>query len=477
MLKYIKYAIIHYLCGSKLKNQNMKDKKSSIYQLGNESVGRLLWQYSLPAIVGIVVMSLYNIVDRIFIGQGVGSDAIAGLAITFPVMNLSTAVGTLIGAGAAARISIVLGQNDKPKAEQILGNSLVLSLLFGLAYILVFAIFLDDILMLFGASEVTLPYAHDFMLYILPGMLLTNLTFSFNSIMRASGYPTRAMVTMFIGAGLNVILAPTFIFGLDMGIKGAAIATDIAMTISMIFVMSHFFSKKSELHFKPGIYRLRWHIFTSITAIGAAPFCVNMAGSAVNGIVNNLLHEYGGDNAVGALGILMTYAQLLVMVVIGITQGMQPIVGFNYGARKFDRLKKAYWLSVASATAVTTLGSVCALIWPHWIARAFTTDAELIANTATAMRVGLVFFWAVGFQIVSTNYFQSLGLAGRSIFLSLTRQILFLLPLIYLFSKIWGLTGIWTSYAVSDIVATLITGVMIITQLRKLNKLKVQTEE
>ena len=452
----------------------MKDKKSNIYQLGNEPVGRLLWQYSLPAIVGIVVMSLYNIVDRIFIGQGVGSDAIAGLAITFPVMNLSAAVGTLIGAGAAARISIVLGQNDKQKAEQILGNSLVLTLLFGFIYIFFFAIFLDDILRLFGASDVTLPYAHDFMAYILPGMLMSNLTFSFNNIMRASGYPTRAMVTMFIGAGLNVILAPTFIFGFDMGIKGAAIATDIAMTISMLFVMSHFFSKKSELHFKPGIYRLHWAIFTSITAIGAAPFCVNMAGSAVNGIVNNLLHHYGGDNAVGALGILMTYAQLLVMVVIGITQGMQPIIGYNYGARKFNRLKKAYWLSVAAATAVTTIGCVGAQVCPHWIARAFTTDAELIANTSVALRIGMVIFWAVGFQIVSTNYFQSLGLAGKSIFLSLTRQILFLLPLIYFFSKIWGLTGIWIAYTSSDFIATLITGIMIVSQMKKLKKLQAE---
>lgn len=449
----------------------MADKKSSVYQLGNESVGRLLWQYSLPAIVGIVVMQLYNIVDRIFIGQGVGSDAIAGLAITFPVMNLSAAVGTLIGAGAAARISIVLGQNDKRKAELILGNSLVLTLLFGVIYVSIFAIFIDDILRLFGASEVTLPYAHDFMAYILPGMLVMNLCFSFNNIMRASGYPTRAMVTMFIGAGLNVMLAPLFIFVFDWGIKGAAIATDIAMTISMIFVMMHFFSKKSELHFKPGIYKLKWSIFTSITAIGAAPFVVNMAGSALNGIVNNVLHQYGGDDAVGALGILMTYAQLLVMVVIGITQGMQPIIGFNYGARKFHRLKRAFWLSVAAGSAVTFLGAMGAQFCPEYIARAFTTDSDLIEKTAQALRISTVAFWAVGFQIVSTNLFQSLGLAGKSIFLSLTRQILFLLPLIYIFSSVLGLQGVWMAYATSDIVATLVTTVMVIFQMRKINKL------
>ena len=449
----------------------MADKSGKIYQLGNESIGRLLWQYSLPAIVGIVVMQLYNIVDRIFIGQGVGSEAIAGLAITFPVMNLSAAVGTLIGAGAAARISIVLGQNDKRKAELILGNSLVLTLLFGFIYISLFAIFLDDILLLFGASEVTLPYAHDFMAYILPGMMLMNLCFSFNNIMRASGYPTRAMVTMFIGAGLNVILAPLFIFVFELGIKGAAIATDIAMAISMTFVMSHFFSKKSELHFKPGIYKLKWNIFTAITAIGAAPFVVNMAGSALNAIVNNLLHQYGGDDAVGALGILMTYAQLLVMVVIGITQGMQPIIGFNYGARKFHRLKRAFWLSVAAASAVTCLGALGAQLFPEYIARAFTTDRDLIAKTAQALRVTMLAFWAVGFQIVSTSLFQSLGLAGKSIFLSLIRQILFLLPMIYIFSNFWGLKGIWMAYSASDILATMVTSVMIILQIRKINKL------
>jgi putative MATE family efflux protein len=386
-------------------------------------------------------------------------------------MNLSAAVGTLIGAGAAARISIVLGQNDKRKAELILGNSLVLTLLFGVIYVSIFAIFIDDILRLFGASEVTLPYAHDFMAYILPGMLVMNLCFSFNNIMRASGYPTRAMVTMFIGAGLNVMLAPLFIFVFDWGIKGAAIATDIAMTISMIFVMMHFFSKKSELHFKPGIYKLKWSIFTAITAIGAAPFVVNMAGSALNGIVNNVLHQYGGDDAVGALGILMTYAQLLVMVVIGITQGMQPIIGFNYGARKFHRLKRAFWLSVAAGSAVTFLGAMGAQFFPEYIARAFTTDSDLIEKTAQALRISTVAFWAVGFQIVSTNLFQSLGLAGKSIFLSLTRQILFLLPLIYIFSSVLGLQGVWMAYATSDIVATLVTTVMVIFQMRKINKL------
>ena len=345
----------------------MNEENNSLYELEHSSVGKLLWKYSLPAIVGIVVMSLYNVVDRIFIGQGVGPDAIAGLAITFPVMNLTTALGVLIGGGAAARISIVLGQGDKNRAFKILGNSFVMTLLLGAAYLSVFATFMDEILLAFGASEHSLPYARDFMMYIMPGLLATNLCYSFNNIMRASGYPTKAMITMFIGAGVNVILAPIFIFGLGWGIKGAAIATDIAMTISMIFVMAHFYSSKSHLHFKHGIYRLERRILTSIMSIGAAPFIVNVAGCVINAIVNNALYRYGGDSAVAAMGIFTTFTQLLVMIVIGICQGMQPIVGFNFGARRFDRLKCAYWLSVMAATLICACGTALSNICPELI--------------------------------------------------------------------------------------------------------------
>lgn len=449
----------------------MENRNNRIHQLGHEPVGRLLWQYSIPAIVGIVVMALYNVVDRIFIGQGVGSDAIAGLAVTFPVMNLSSALGVLIGAGASARVSIVLGQKDKRKAELILGNSFVFTIMFAAIYLSIFAIFLDDILLLFGASQVTLPYARDFMTYILPGMLMMNLCFSFNNIMRSSGYPARAMVTMFIGAGLNVILAPIFIFALKWGIKGAAIATDISMTVSMLFVMAHFFSSKSELHFKKGIFKLQWHIFLSIIAIGAAPCIVNITGSLMNGIMNNLLYDYGGDSAVGAMGILMTYTQLLVMVVIGVCQGMQPIIGYNYGASNFNRLKKAYLLSVVSASTIMIIGTGFAFIAPHWIARAFTSDNELIVNTTLAFRLSLIMFWAVGFQIVSTTFFQSLGKAGKSIILSLCRQILFLLPIVFILPKHFGLDGVWASFPISDALATSVTAILIIFQLRKINQL------
>lgn len=436
------------------------------------SVGKLLWKYSLPAIVGTVVMSLYNIIDRVFIGQGVGPDAIAGLAITFPVMNLASALGMLIGVGSSSRVSIVLGQGNKDMAFKILGNSIIMTVVLGLCYITAFAVFMEDILVLFGASEKTLPYAYDFMMYILPGMLFMNLCYSYNNVMRASGYPTRAMVTMFIGAGLNVILAPIFIFVLDWGIKGAAIASDISMLVSAAFVMAHFMSRRSELHFKRGIYRLEKSILLSVVSIGAAPFLINCAGCAINAIVNNMLYRHGGDSSVAAMGIFTTYTQLLVTVVIGICQGMQPIVGFNYGARLFGRLRRTYYLAVAAGSAVCVAGTLFSLAFPHYIAMAFTTDGALINVTSNGLSVAMLMFWGVGFQIVSTNFFQSLGMAAKSIFLSLTRQIIFLIPLLLLLPPCFGLKGVWSAFPASDALAILVTVVLIMREFGKLRRME-----
>lgn len=436
------------------------------------SVGKLLWKYSLPAIVGTVVMSLYNIIDRVFIGQGVGPDAIAGLAITFPVMNLASALGMLIGVGSSSRVSIVFGQGNKDMAFKILGNSIIMTVVLGLCYITAFAVFMEDILVLFGASEKTLPYAYDFMMYILPGMLFMNLCYSYNNVMRASGYPTRAMVTMFIGAGLNIILAPIFIFVLDWGIKGAAIASDISMLVSAAFVMAHFMSRRSELHFKRGIYRLEKSILLSVVSIGAAPFLINCAGCAINAIVNNMLYRHGGDSSVAAMGIFTTYTQLLVTVVIGICQGMQPIVGFNYGARLFDRLRRTYYLAVGAASAVCVAGTLFSLAFPHYIAMAFTTDGALINVTSNGLSVAMLMFWGVGFQIVSTNFFQSLGMAAKSIFLSLTRQIIFLIPLLLLLPPCFGLKGVWSAFPASDALAILVTVVLIMREFGKLRRME-----
>ncbi len=443
--------------------------QGNLNDLATKSTGRLLWDYSLPAVVGMLVMSLYNVIDRIFIGQGVGTEAIAGLAITFPVMNVSAAIGVLIGAGAAARASIMLGARDYRGAELVLGNALTLIVVDAAVYLTLFAIFLDDILQAFGASPASLPYARDFMQWILPGMFVMNITFSFNNLMRASGYPVKAMVTMFIGAGCNLVLAPIFIFLLGMGIKGAAIATDLSMTCSMVFVMAHFFRRNSSLRFRPNTFALKWHIVIGIIGIGAAPSIVNLAGSAINVIINKTLLVYGGDHAVAAAGISTTFTSLLVMIVVGICQGMQPIIGYNYGAGRLDRLKRTFWLATAAGSVVCTIGFIMGLCVPRLIARAFTIDKHLIDVTANAFTHQLWAFWMVGFQVVATTLFQSIGKVGKSIFLSLTRQVIFLIPLLLWLPKAWHLNGVWMSFPISDICATVVTAIMVAWQLHRLN--------
>lgn len=443
-------------------------RQDNLDSLLTKPVGRLLWDYSIPAVVGMVVMAIYSIVDRMFVGHVVGPEAIAGLTITFPVMNVSTAIGVLVGVGASARSSIMLGNGDIQSAERVLGNTVTLTIINAVIFLSLLAIFLDDVLIAFGASEATLPYAREFMQYIIPGMLMMNITFSLNNVMRASGYPTKAMVTMLISAGLNIILAPVFIYFLNLGIKGAAMATDISIFISMIFVLKHFFEKKSTLHFKSGIYSLKWHIVTGVIAIGAAPSIVNVASCLINVIINTTLYSYGGDNAVAAAGIFTTYASMLVAVIIGICQGMQPIIGYNYGANHYHRMLKAFWLAVGAATAVSTLGWIVGLSMPEYIAKAFTNDADLIGVTSNALSISMICFAAVGFQIVATTFFQSIGKAGKSIFLGLTRQVLFLIPLLFIMRDLYGLNGIWAAFPSSDFCATIVTTILILSQIHKL---------
>lgn len=447
---------------------NDTSDNNRLLQLAHSPVGKLLWQYSMPAVVGMIVISLYNVVDRVFIGQWVGPEAIAGLSITMPVMNLSAALGVLIGGGAGARISLLLGAGDREGAFRTLGNALVLQVVIALAYITTFYIFLDPILTAFGASEVTLPYAREFLQYMLPGLMMINLALSFNNCMRASGYPMRAMVANFIGAGLNVALDPVFINLLGMGIKGAAVATSISMAVSAVFVFAHFFDSRVTVYFRRGIYGLRWPIVAGILAIGAAPSLINAAASAVNAIINNTLMRYGGDMAVAAAGLLTTLTTMGVMTMNGISQGMQPIVGFNYGAGQFDRMKRAYTMAVAAASVVAVACSGFGLAFPHLWARAFTTSPELIGSTVHACRMGLWAFWTVGFQVISTTFFMSIGKAGKSIFLSLSRQVIFLIPLMLLLSSRWQLDGLWLAFPLSDLSATLCTVAMIAWQWRQL---------
>lgn len=451
----------------------LPDTSENLRELSAMPIGRLLWKYSLPAVVGMLVMQLYNIVDRIFIGQVIGPEAIAGLAITFPVMNIATALGMLVGAGASARISIHLGQRDYDGAARVLGTSLLLTLGIGIVYIGAFAWGMDTVLGWFGANEVTLPYARDFMLYILPGLMLTNLTFSFNNIMRASGYPVKAMVTMFIGAGLNIILAPLFIYVFRWGIKGAAIATDIAMAICMIFVMAHFFkAKHGPVTFRSGIFSLDWKIIWNIIGIGAAPCIVNVASCLINIVINRSLLQYGGVEAIAASGIFVTYTAMLCCIILGICQGMQPIAGFNYGHGAPDRVLSVYRLAVIAGTAISAIGWVGAQFCPEIIARAFVADQELVKFTAHALSTGMTVFLVVGFQIVSTTYFQSIGKIGLSIFLSLTRQVVFFIPLLLWLPGRMGLDGVWSTFYISDILATVVTALLMLYAIPRLRSIR-----
>lgn len=449
-------------------NHNNTDR---LQELASAPVWRLLVKYSLPAVVGTVVMALYNIIDSIVIGHAIDDpNVVSGIAVTFPVMNLATALGMLIGVGAATRISIVMGQNDRKRAEIILGNSVQLTIFVGLAYAALFVIFLDPILIIFGASPNTIAYAREFLIWVMPGMILMNLTFSYNNVMRATGYPGKAMYTNMIGASLNVILAPLFLFGFKMGIRGAAIATDISMFVTAIFVMSHFFQKKSELHFVKGSFRLDWNVIRSIIYIGMAPFLINVANSVINAIVNNSLLSYGGDDAIAAVVVFNRFVTIFVFIVIGICQGMQPILGYNYGSRRYNRLFRTLLIASVSATCITSLGSIIGALNPATIAGMFMQDADQIVCAVNCLRITTLTFWIVGFQIVTTNFFQSLGMAGKAVFLSLTRQIIFMIPLLIILPPHFGLDGVWASYPVSDLVSAIVAAVMLVVQIRKIRK-------
>lgn len=441
-----------------------------INNLATKPVGRLLWEYSLPAVVGMLVMALYNVVDRIFIGQVVGPEAIAGLALTFPIMNITTAVGVLVGVGSSTRISIAMGRGDRHGASLLLGNAATLTFINAAAYIAVFAVFMDPILRAFGAGDITLPYARSYMYCVLPGLLLTNVAFGLNNVLRATGYPRRAMMTMIIGALTNVVLDGILVLWLDMGMAGAAIATDIAMAVSAWFVVAHFFKKDVTLHFSRGTFGLRLGVVMSMISIGAAPCIVNVASCLVNVLINRSLVAHGGDMAIGAAGIFVTVTSLIVTVVLGICMGLQPIIGYNYGAGRFDRLKRAYWLAVAVSTLICTVGWAIGLGIPSIVARIFTTDQFLIDSTVVCLRHAMWAFIVVGFQVISTCFFQSIGAPARAMILSLARQVIFLIPLMLWLSDTYGVEGVWLSFPISDLCATVVTFLLIIPAFRQIDR-------
>jgi putative MATE family efflux protein len=431
--------------------------KGSADDLRNEKLGKLLLSYSLPAIIATSAASLYNITDRIFIGQGVGPLAISGLALTFPLMNITAAFGAMVGVGASAMVSIRLGQHDRRGATQILGNAVMLNIILGISVGLIALIFLEPLLYALGASIDTFPYAREYMQVVLAGNVFTHLYLGMNNIMRASGYPSKAMVTTLITVGVNLILDPFFIFFLGWGIRGAAIATVLSQIAGTITVVVHFVKGKSFVHFLPGYMKLKKLIIGDIISIGMSNFLMLIAGSIVITLINISLGRYGGDLAVGAFGIVYSITNLAAMVVVGLNQGMQPIVGYNYGALKTERVLKAFKMTVFAATAVTSFMFLFAEIFPGMIARAFTKSPDLIGLTVRGMRLNLMVFPIVGFQMVTSSFFQSIGKARFSIFLSLTRQVLFLIPALLILPRFIGLDGVWLGGPVSDFSSSLLT--------------------
>lgn len=442
-------------------------------RLAVESPGKLIWTYSLPAIIGTVVMALYNIVDRVFIGQGVGALAISGLALTFPFMNILTAFGMLVGSGAAARVSITLGAGDKEKAEKILGNTFILTFIITGFAIVVSYIFMGDLLRLFGGTENTVGYAEEYMRIIIPGCILSALNYGFNHIMRASGYPAKAMITMIICALVNVILDPIFIFVFDMGIRGAAHATNISFLLGTIWVLSHFFKKNVTISFKREYFKLDKDIIKSILSIGMSPFSMQVAASFVVVLFNFQLIKHGGDLAIGAFGIINSIATLSVMIIIGLNQGVQPILGYNYGAHLYDRVFKVLRIAIIVATIVSTVSFILGFFIPELLVKIFTPDPQLVAIAANALKITVLVFPIIGFQIVVSNFFQSIGKAKVSIFLSLTRQFIFLIPCILILPSYLGLNGVWYSQPVSDALATITTVISIVLFMKNFKKGKI----
>ena len=426
------------------------DNKQAALELGTKPVGRLLTQYALPAIVAMTASSLYNIIDRAMIGQMVGPEAIAGLGITFPFMNLSGAFGAAVGVGASTCISVKLGQRDYKTAEHLLGNTVTLNLIIGFLFMAVCLVFLDPILRFFGASDVTLPYAREFMVVILLGNMITHMYFGMNAVLRAAGKPRHAMYATLFTVGMNIVLVIAFVWWLRWGIRGAALATVTSQTMALCWQMWIFSDKKELLHLKRGIYRLKSDLVRNIIAIGISPFLMNATACLVVIFMNNQFVRYGGDMAVGAYSIANSVVMVLFMFVMGMNQGMQPIVGYNYGAERYDRMFRCLWLTIGVATAILLVGWTLSMLFPREIARVFTSDPTLLDLAARGIKLNMLVFFVVGSQAVITNFFQCIGKVKVSIFLSLSRQLILLIPMAYVLSLCLGLDGVWYSMCASD---------------------------
>ena len=463
--------------------------KSATLSLGTDNISKLLFNYATPAIIAMASSSLYHLIDSAFVGHGVGGAAIAGMAITMPIMNIGAAFGAMVGVGAGARISLRLGEGNKAAAEKTLCNAVILNIIIGFTIMAVMLTFLDPILVLFSggrASAETLEYAREFMQIILLGNVTMHLYLGMNDMIRASGNPRKSMAIMLTSVAVNLMLNPLFIFKFGWGIRGSATATVISQFIAFLIALSHFCSKKSFLHFKREAFHFDWKIVGNILSIGLAPFLMNICASMVAAFVNTAMLRYGGtgihdvvsreqgaaDLYVGAYGIVNRVALLFIMVVQGLNQGMQPIVGYNYGAKNFDRVRKAVFMTICCGVVIATLGFILGETVPEFIAHAFVDSAkggneQLMVNAAAqGLRLILVMFPLVGFQIVVGGFFQYIGKAPLAIFVSLTRQLLFLLPLLWLLPRHLGAYGVWISMPIADSLSILLAFVLFVRQMR-----------
>ena len=444
--------------------------------LGDAPIGKLLLQYSIPAIIGMVVNALYNIVDRIFIGNipDIGSLAITGVGITMPIMTIVLAFGMLIGIGTTANISLNLGKGNRTTAEKLLGNAFTLSIIVGLAIAITGTIFANPILNLFGASENTLFYAKEYIGIILLGCTFNILSFALNSTVRADGNPKMSSITMVIGCGANIILDYLFIFVLNLGVKGAALATIISQAITFFIILYYYTAGNSNLKLKIENFKLKKHLVTMTFAIGIAPFATQIANSLVQVIANNALKTYGSDLAIGAMTVISSLNIIFMMPIFGINQGCQPIIGFNYGAKKYERAKEAFKYATIAACVICIIGFISIQCFPTQIISLFNNDPELTTLAIKGIRIYLLMMPVVGINIVATSYYQSIGKAKISMFVSLLRQVILLIPFTIILPKFIGLDGVWAAGACADSLSVIITLVLLKKEFKQLDKMQLE---
>lgn len=441
-------------------------------ELATKKISMLLWAYALPSIISQIIASLYNVTDRMCIGQGVDSMAISGLTITFPFMNIIHAFGALVGVGASARMSIVLGKKDINWAENILGNAVYLTFVFGTLFMTAGYLYIDDILLLLGATPLNVGYAREYMLIVLPGMFFTTLSYNLTGMIRSSGYPKKSMYILGGGAVLNIVLDLLFIFVFKLGISGAAWATTISMVATAVASVWHFVKKDSFIRFRRHAWQPKFYIFRNILLIGMSPFLMNLAAAGVVAMLNRQITVYGGENAVSAYGIMNSFGNMGVLIILGICQGMQPIAGYNYGAGLKDRLKEVLFLSMKINMIIGLAGALLACLFPRLLAHGFTGDQNLIELCVPCFRYMMCMMPLIGFTITNSNFFQSIDKPWVAITTSLLRQVIILLPFIYIFPSVFehfggsGLTGIWFSGTLSDILAAVISGLLLYSQRR-----------